>query len=112
MEKSIIYQLIDFVSKASSEEIQREWNHVVRLGYSNHSLYDLFAQRPTETLNTTKLVRFKPLEFLDGRKGKCELEIGEVFEGTLSANGKLVRYTDVEKIDWIFYVGSTCELVE
>ncbi|NUQ82031.1 MAG: hypothetical protein HUU10_10505 [Bacteroidetes bacterium] len=59
----------------------------------------------------SKQVVFRVLQLVDGPKSKSELLVGENYIGELEESGKRVFYTDMAKVDWIFYVGDTCEIV-
>lgn len=56
-------------------------------------------------------LKFEITRFEDSRKTLCELEINGIYYGELDESGKRVYYTDQAGVNWIFYVGDTCNLI-
>jgi hypothetical protein len=65
----------------------------------------------TKVQHPTK-VKFKVKEVCDSRKQGSNVSVDAVLVGFTDKSGKRVYYRDAAYIDWIFYVGDTCEIVE
>lgn len=56
-------------------------------------------------------VNFKVTEACDIRKQGSEVAVGAILTGEIDATGHRVFYTDRADVEWIFYVGDTCEII-
>ena len=56
-------------------------------------------------------VKFKVTEVCDIRKQGSEVAVGNILTGEIDATGHRVFYKDRADVEWIFYVGDTCEIV-
>lgn len=55
-------------------------------------------------------MRFRILKVEDIRKGNSVVAVGNELVGNLSGCQTKIYFTDNENVDWIFYIGDTCEL--
>jgi len=58
------------------------------------------------------MTKFRITEVCDIRKQGSEVAVGNILQGDLAPCGKRIFYTDRADVEWIFYIGDTCELVE
>jgi hypothetical protein len=56
-------------------------------------------------------IKFKVTEVCDIRKEDSEVAVGNILKGEIDASGQRVFYKDRSDVEWIFYVGDTCEIV-
>ncbi len=65
----------------------------------------------TKVQHPTK-VKFKITEVCDFRRQSSNVAVGAGLVGFTDKSGKRVYYKDAAYVDWIFYVGDTCEIVD
>lgn len=58
-----------------------------------------------------KTVNFKVTELTGLVKTGGKLKVGETYQGQLGKRGDKVWFTDFNNVDWVFYPGTTCELL-
>lgn len=54
---------------------------------------------------------FIVMEMCDPAKQGSVVKIGKVLKGSLDASGRRIYFEDANEIEWVFFVGDTCELM-
>lgn len=57
-------------------------------------------------------VKFKITDVIDSRKQGSEVSVGVELNGEIDENLQLIYFVDKADIEWVFYIGVTCELTD
>lgn len=113
--------LDQFEKNMNNLETLKIINNAVNLGFvfsENEMITDVkFSAEQFISIQKIKIspgqkVKFRITEVTDSRKQGSEVSIGKELCGEIDENLQLIYFVDKADVEWVFYIGVTCELID